>query len=284
MFKKVHSQVWAFDLEWAPDPQAGRILYRLPAEVSDADVLGEMWKRGGATADDPQPFLKTALCRVLSIAAVQRVVRGGKTELKLIWLPRDAADAAQCDERAMLEKFLHAVGKFQPQLVGFNSTASDLKILAQRGVIRGLHAPEFCRRPDKPWEGTDYFARDNDMNVDLMALLGTWGKGAVSLHEAAMLSGIPGKFATEGEQVAAMWLKGQWREIVQYNCFDALTTYLLWLRCAHFGGHFTREQYAAEQELVHELLVEEGTKDGGEYLEQFSEEWERLRRLTGQEP
>ena len=38
---------------------------------------------------------------------------------------------------------------------------------------------------------------------------------------------------------------------------DALTTYLVWLRVAHFGGHFTGEEYEVEQQLVRELILSE---------------------------
>ena len=43
-------------------------------------------------------------------------------------------------------------------------------------------------------------------------------------------------------------------EIVSYNGFDALTTYLLWLRTAHFGGFFNDEKHEKEQERVAGLL------------------------------
>jgi hypothetical protein len=280
MFKTVSPEVWAFDCEWAPDPQAGRLLYGLPPDLPDLEAVGEMWHRGGATEENPTPFLKTVLCRVVSIAAVQRLVRGGKTELRLLWLPRVSDDPRQADEAAILGTFLEAVGKRRPQLVGFNSQSADVKILVQRGIVNGLREPEFCRRPDKPWEGPDYFARGNEAHIDLMDLLGGWGRGGPSLHEIATLSGIPGKFETAGEEVAAMWLSGRLQEIVRYNCFDALSTYLLWLRVAHFAGHFNANQYEEEQEHVRQLLMTEAEKPGGDYLEKYFDEWQRLQELA----
>ena len=282
MFKTVDDHLWAFDAEWVPDPVAGRLLHGLPGETSDADAMARMWKEGGATEEDPTPYLKTVRCRVVSIAAVQRRARERKTELKLLWLPRDVDDPAQQAEGSILGTFLDALGRHRPQLVGFNSASADLKILVQRGVLGGLAAPAFCKRPEKPWEGTDYFSRNSEAHIDLMETLSSWGKGAVSLHEAATLSGIPGKLAVEGEQVASLWLAGRWREIVQYNCFDALTTYLLWLRVAHFAGFFSAAEYEEEQRLVHALIEEEGIKEGGEYLEAYADAWQRLREATGQ--
>ncbi len=282
MFKTVADPLWAFDAEWVPDPAAGRLLYGLSPETPDEEVVAEMWKQGGATEEDPTPYLKTVLCRVVSIAAVQRRTRGKKTELTLLWLPRDTEDAGQQTEASIVGTFLDALGKYRPQLVGFNSYSADLKILIQRALVQGLAAPEFCKRPEKPWEGSDFFARNSEAHIDLMDVLGSWGKGSVSLHEAATLSGIPGKIDAEGEQVAGLWLSGHWREIVQYNCFDALTTYLLWLRTAHLAGFFDDAAYLEEQRLVQELMEEEGTKPGGEYLELYSDAWHRLREATGQ--
>ena len=282
MFKTIQPLMWAFDAEWAPDPRAGRVLYHLPDDMPDAEVVVEMWRRGGATEEEPMPFLKTIHCRVLSIAAIQRKVKNNEVELNLLWLPRDVSDEAQQTEKSIIGTFLQAIGKYHPQLVGYNSHSADLKILVQRAVVNGLSAPDFCRRPDKPWEGADYFGRGSESNIDLLDILGSWGKAGASLNDVAALSGIPGKFETAGEEVAKMWLTGQWREIIEYNCFDALTTYLVWLRLAHFGGHLTTEQYEEEQELARHSIMEWTEKPELHFLEKYLEEWDRLQHATGQ--
>lgn len=285
MFKSVKDQIWFFDCEWVPDPKAGRLLYNLPSSVSDEEVLKEMWSRSGATEDNPQPFLKTVLCRVVSVAALMRKVAPAsanlpeeeRVKLHLLWLPRDLEDAESRSEASIVGTFINAVGKCKPQLVGFNSRASDLKILFQRAVINGISAPEFCSRPDKPWEGVDYFSKDSDWNVDLMDCLGGWsGRGAPSLHEVAVLSGIPGKMDVSGDDVASMWMSGRWREIVEYNCYDALTTYLVWLRMAHLGGFISDEEYETEQMVFTNMLIEEAEKPGLAFLLKYLNEWNRL--------
>ena len=60
-----------------------------------------------------------------------------------------------------------------------------------------------------------------------------------------------------------------------YNECDALTTYLIWLRLAHFGGFFSSGEYADEQQRVRELLEREGESPGKEHLLGFMEEWNR---------
>ncbi len=95
-----------------------------------------------------------------------------------------------------------------------------------------------------------------------------------------MLSGIPGKMGTNGEDVPNMFLDGKLKEIVSYNEYDALTTYLLWLRTAFFSGRFNEKQYKDEQEILREHLEKWSKKEEGEHLGEYIKEWDRLRGLT----
>ena len=283
MFKTVQDRVWAFDMEWVPDPLAGRLLY--PNETADAKddagVMRVMWDQGGATDEDPTPFLKTALCKIVSVAAVERrIVHGGEITLTLMSLPHDPSDQEKATEQAVVGDFLNALGDHKPQLIGYNSHASDLKIMVQRAIILGLEAQGFCSRPNKPWEGIDYFARGSEANIDLKDIVGGWGLATPSLHQMAVQSGIPGKMDIDGNQVAEMWLGDRLEEIVHYNEYDALTTYLLWLRTAHLGGFFNDEVYRLEQIRVEELIEQEVEK-GRLHLETFRVEWDRLRETIG---
>ena len=277
MIKDVKDRVWAFDVEWIPDPLSGRLVYEIPDSVtSPREIMQVMWERGGATEEDPTPFLKTALCRIVSVAAVQRVRTDGRVQLNLLSLPRHPEDSEQARERNVVATFLQALGKHRPQLVGFNSRDSDLRILIQRGVALGVQAAGFCARPDKPWEGVDYFARTDEWHVDLKNILGGFGRATPSLNEIATVSGIPGKLEVEGNQVAKLWLEGRLKEIVDYNEFDALTTYLVWLRLVHFAGHLDDDAYAEEQQLLRELLVTESKTPQRAHLERYLAEWRRL--------
>ncbi len=278
MIRGVDERVWAFDLEWVPDPLAGRLLQGLPDSTPDAAVLAQMWRAGGATDVDPTPFLKTAVCRIVSIAVVERRARGRDEapSLNLLSLPRDPKSAEEAREANVIGTFLNALGKNRPQLVGYNSHDSDLKILIQRALVLGVQATEFARRPDKPWQGVDYFARGSDSNVDLKEIVGGWGKAVPSLHEIAVQSGIPGKLDVDGNDVARLWLDGRLDEILAYNEMDALTTYLVWLRLAHFAGHFTTPEYAEEQARAR-ALVEREISGGRPHLARYLEEWDRLR-------
>ncbi len=282
MFKTVQNEVWAYDAEWVPDANAGRVLYDLPAETPEADVIREMWARNGATEEAPRPFLKLVLCRVVSIAFVRRKSdRYGNITLDLRSQPKRPAKLDDCDEADILSNFFNSVGRKRPQLVGFNSAGSDLPIFIQRGIIHGIQAPDFCKRPDKPWEGVDYFAKGSEWNVDLMQAVGSWGKAQPSLNELARQSGIPCKIGgLDGSSTVDSWLAGDVDGIVQYNEQDALTTYLLWLRMACFAGRLTGQQFQDEQKLLRKMIEERTGSPGNEHLVEYLEEWDRLRHTS----
>jgi predicted PolB exonuclease-like 3'-5' exonuclease len=284
MIRTVAKRVWAFDLEWVPDPLAGRLLYDIPEDVDDPrEILQEMWDQGGASETDPTPFLKLAICRVVSIAAVERRVQAnGEVALHLLSLPRHPEDQAEAGEARLISTFLDAIGKHRPQLVGFSSSHADLRILIQRGLVLGLQAPGFCQPPARSSDGADYFARATDWHHDLREIVGGWGKGAPSLHQLAVQSGIPGKMGVDGNQVAELWLAGELSRIVQYNEADALTTYLVWLRLAHLAGLFTGDQYQREQDQLRNMLERESQEPDKEHLGAYLQEWQRLQEIVRQ--
>lgn len=288
MLKLLADSVFSFDVEWIPDPKSSEILHQTEAVEQPSPLAKASFEALWAAArkegdpDDYQPYLKTILCRIVSLAGILREkVPGGGAELKLISLPTDPEDSAKSDEKALLITFLKSVGRKKPQLVGYNSAQADVPIIVQRAIVNGLPGFGFSDRPDKPWLGVDYFdARNSEYNVDLADALGQY-RDRPSLHQAATLSGIPGKIDVSGASVAEMWAEGKLNEIVAYNEFDAFTTHLLWARVAHFSGLLSSEQYDKEQEQVRALL--QGEIQGGRvHLQKFLDEWDRLLAITGQ--
>ena len=74
MLKTLANSVFSFDVEWIPDPRSAEILHNLPAANNPGsqashsfEVLGECQK---GEAPDSQPYLKTILCRVVSLAGI----------------------------------------------------------------------------------------------------------------------------------------------------------------------------------------------------------------------
>ena len=89
----------------------------------------------------------------------------------------------------------------------------------------------------------------------------------------ANLCGIPGKLDTTGDDVARLYYGGRARAVVEYNMFDALTTYLVWLRAEYVSGRFTAQQYADEQCRLRELIEHEAKQPQGAYLQTYLDAW-----------
>ncbi|GHB92501.1 hypothetical protein [Cerasicoccus arenae] len=281
MIKTIQPRLLSFDIEWTPDPMAAEALYGVEDNppYSIPDAYRRMWKEAGATPEYPRPWVKTMLCRIVTIAGIFREVgTDGVPSLKLVSLPSDPHDPEKCRERVILEAFLKGIGRSKPQLVGFNSGNADVPILAQRAVVNGLPGFGFGERPDKPWEGADYFSTASDFHVDLQQTLGR-GQNTPRLHEAATICGIPGKVDVSGDNVWALIELGKVKQVVDYNEFDAFTTHLLWARMAHFSGLLSTPDYEREQKLVRELLDKE-IAGGKDHLLRYIAEWDRLRAIT----
>jgi len=267
MFTLIEPVIWFFDAEWIPNPKSGRLLYNLPETLSEKAVFDEMWSAGGATPEKPMPYLKTVLCRIVSIAAVIRQVENNEVKLSLRSRPKNPNERHEQDELAILQAFFDGIEQHNPQLVGFNSRDSDMKILTQRALAHAIQAPKFFQRADKPWD---------ERNIDLMEHLSGRFQGRPSLHELATLSGIPGKIDADGEHIAELWLEGKLDKIVAYNECDALTTYLLWLRSVFISGRLSEAMYRAEEDLLRELLRTESQHEGKSHLEKYLQKWAAL--------
>lgn len=279
MFKSIHHDLLSFDLEWIPDPRSAHILHNVDIDAPGGTEAAyqALWQAGGATEERPQPYIKTILCRIVSVAGIFRESSGAEVDLQLFALPADPTDAPTCTESHLLDKLLKALGRRKPQLVGYNSANADVPIIVQRAIANGLSSHGFAERPDKPWEGVDYFSTASEFHIDMGPMLGRYGQ-MPTLHEAATLSGIPGKIDTSGASVPQLWAEGRLADIVAYNECDAFTTHLLWARFAHFAGLLSDAAYKQEQALVRELLEEEIAK-GKPHLERFVAEWDRLQQL-----
>jgi hypothetical protein len=282
MFRTVQPLVFSFDVEWVPDPLSAARLFDLSVETPGerATAIERLWKHGGATEETPRPYLKTILCRVVTLAGVLREAPardGDPPNLRLISLPTRPDLDWREQEIHILKGFLEAMGRRRPQLVGYNSSRADVPILVQRAVVHGLESHGFAERPEKPWLGVDYFSTASESSVDLGPLLGRYGQ-MPTLHEAAVCSGIPGKIDQSGANVVALWLQDRLGEIRAYNECDALSTHLLWARVAHFIGVLSPAAYAAEQAAVRALAEAGAGREGGAHFRRFLAVWDHLQR------
>ena len=269
-----------YDLEWVPDAAGARRLFDLPDETTEIEAMQRLWEHSPQykEVENPRPFLKYMFSRVVSIAFLSRKSHFNRdrehvTEFSLNSLPKLPLESDDVDEAAIIERFLYIVGDRRPQLVGFNSADSDMQVLIQRGMINEVSAPALCKRPDKPWEGPDYFdARNSEAHLDLVKRL-SGGAMMPRLDELAKFCGFPGKIDVKGDQVTDLWLERELTKIVEYNQIDTLNTYLVWLRVVYFAGQIGEEDYLHEQEQFREFLENETQKPEKAFLAAFLDKW-----------
>ncbi len=275
----LHELILFFDLEWVPDAAGAVRLFDLPPETTEIEGMERLWQDAKDYDADTnrRPFVKYLYSRVVSIAFLSRraVFRDGNRHIEfgLHSLPKLPLEEDRSNEAEIIERFLYMIGERSPQLVGFNSLESDLQVLIQRGLVNEVRAEKFSVRPNKPWEGRDYFDRYGEAHLDLSKLLSS-GAMKPTLNALTRLCGFPGKIDVDGRQVADLWLDGKLKEIVEYNQIDALNTYLLWLRVVNFTGLLSEEQYVVEQEQFREFLTLHAELPEGEHVNKFLDLWE----------
>ncbi len=277
----IHELALFFDLEWVPDAAGAKRLFDLPDETTELEAMQKLWEQSPQYNVDtmPRPFLKYMFSRVVSIAFLSRKFHFNRDherviEFSLNSLPKLPLESDDVDEAAIIERFLYMVGERRPQLVGFNSADSDLQVLIQRGMINEVTAPAFCKRPDKPWEGPDYFdSRNSEAHLDIIKRFYGGTGMTPRLDELAKLCGFPGKIDVKGDQVTDLWLARDVTKIVEYNQIDTLNTYLVWLRLVYFAGKIGEEDYHIEQEHFREFLENETQKPEKAFLADFLAKW-----------
>lgn len=269
-----------FDLEWVPDASGARRLFELPAETTELEAMQALWEHSTQynAETNPRPFLKYMFSRVVSIAFLARRVvyrdEGRSIEFRLGSFPELPAVIEDASEAEIIEKFLNSVGRRKPQLVGYNSVDSDLQVLIQRGMINEISAPSFNKRPEKPWDGDDYFdGRNSEGHLDILKRFSYDRSMQPKLDEFAKFCGFPGKIDVHGDQVTDLWLAGDLRSIVEYNQTDALNTYLVWLRMVYFCGKLGEEDYFEELEGFRTFLEAETEKPEKAFLHTFLDKW-----------
>lgn len=277
----IHELVLYFDLEWVPDAAGAKRLFDLPDETTELEAMQTLWEHSPQydAEKNPRPFLKYMFSRVVSIAFLSRKSHFNRerervTEFALNSLPKLPLESDDVDEASIIDRFLYFVGERRPQLVGFNSAESDLQVLIQRGLINEVTAPAFNERPNKPWEGPDYFdARNSEAHFDLLTKFSNRGGMSPRLDELAKMCGFPGKIDVHGDQVTTLWLDRDLTKIVEYNQIDTLNTYLVWLRVVYFAGQISEEDYVHEQEQFREFLENETAKPEKAFLVAFLAKW-----------
>jgi len=206
-----------FDCETIPDIPTYATLLQLPDTTPLAD-LEAAW-----TATE-RPF-KPALQRIISLAAAWITDDGILQRLRT--LGPDEPDAIQ--------QFFQTIAQTHPVLTGWNTSGFDVPVLLTRALVHHIPVGDFYTI-GMPYEG--YLKRYGECyHRDLMDLQAHYGATSrLSLDEMATLLGIPGKLATHGDHVSALYQAGALDSIHAYCQHDVLTTAWVYARMATHRG------------------------------------------------
>jgi len=221
--------------------------------------------REETSPEDPAGVFVPVTFQVPVAVAVAKVGR----DLRL----RDVAclDAPRFDPCEIVSLFWRGVEAFlASRLVDFNGRGFDLPLLTLTAFRFGISCPRYFAD-----DRYGFRHRFTDKHIDLMEWMTEYGafrmKGGLDL--LAKMLGSPGKMQTRGDQVEAMYHKGELQRINDYCLHDTLDTYFVFLRTRVLTGELTIE---AEQQIVGESRAWIADKASDfpaleEYLENFGD-------------
>jgi predicted PolB exonuclease-like 3'-5' exonuclease len=236
----------AFDIETIPDIEFGRRMWDL-GDLPDENVATAMtFLRQQSTGSD---FLPWHQHRVVAIAAA---LRTGDTFS--IWSLGDR----ESGEADLVRRFFDGIERYSPDLVSWNGSGFDLPVLHYRALKNKVQAPRYWETgdADRDFRWNNYLSRYHWRHTDLMDVLaGFQPRGGVSLDQAAVLLGFPGKLGMSGDRVWQTWLDGGIDDIRNYCETDVLNTYLIYLKFEFMRGNLDEKCLAREFALVRSTLA-----------------------------
>ncbi|MDO4998570.1 MAG: 3'-5' exonuclease [Neisseria sp.] len=261
--------ILSFDIETIPDVRGIRLLYDLPASVSDADVvLFAQQKRRAQTGGD---FMQHHLHQVVAISCC---LRWGEDKIHIATIGQ-----AEDDEESMIAKFFDLIEKYTPTLVSWNGGGFDLPVLHYRALIHGISAARYWDTGDgdfgdsRDFKWNNYISRYHNRHCDLMDLLSLYqARAAVPLDDMAKLCGFPGKLGMDGSKVWEAFHAGKIKDIRDYCETDAANTYLMHLRFRLMNGNLDADEYQHEIRLIKNYLNKQA-QDGAVHWQEFMAAW-----------
>lgn len=150
-------------------------------------------------------------------------------------------DAPFFRTREIVEAFWKGVAGYnRAKLVTFNGRCFDLPLMELAAFRYGCNALDYYQRSRNRYNGA---------HIDLLDWMTNFGAGRMAggLNLLSKLLGKPGKVGIAGDQVYALYLQGQLKEINDYCMCDTLDTYFVFLRSRVLTGEISLER---EHELV----------------------------------
>ncbi len=214
-----------FDIETVPDFDFVRKV--LNDHDSDQDTLMEIASE--ELARNKAGFLPPMYHRMVSWVGLW-IENTGQPRQKVSWNGED--------EKEGLKQIFDAIGTFKDfGLIHHNGKGFDLPVLTYRAMKHGLQMP--VRLSDY-----DIRYRYSKHNVDLVDEFSNYGASSwPKLKHLGHLIGIPFKQTGEGNEVLAMFERGE-LDLIEHYCYeDVMATYVIWLYNQFTTGHIPEEQF-----------------------------------------
>jgi 3'-5' exonuclease len=144
------------------------------------------------------------------------------------------------NERELLHKFWAKIGQIRPSLyITHNGLGFDLPFIKKRSIIHQV----------KPTVDISLAKFRTEPVYDTMAIWSNWDmRGWVKLDVLARALNVETKSGS-GKQVAAMWEKGQGKDIAEYCLQDTYVTYACYSRM-NFRQPISREVVLLKPDLI----------------------------------
>lgn len=264
-----HNSLFVFDIETIPDTSAVSNLTGSDAK-DEAALRQELEEYHLEVTGGKNAFLRQPFHKVVAISFLEAEIEKTATGENYILKELRSGGKADSNEKELLEGFFSYLAKSKPRFVSFNGRTFDLPVLKYRAMKYGISAPWFYNSGDK-WNS--YSSRYSlDWHCDLLEALSEFGTSArVKLNEVCSILGFPGKFGTDGGQVAELYDAGKIKEIRDYCETDVLNTYLVYLRFMQHRGELSKEGYNAAIRDVLSLIDSE--KAARPHLGEFFDAW-----------
>ncbi|MEX0944332.1 MAG: ribonuclease H-like domain-containing protein [Balneolaceae bacterium] len=215
--------LFVFDVETIPDFEfIRRTLNDFESGEDDLLLLA-----GEQLARNQSGFLPPMYHRMVSWVGLW-IENNGKPAQKAGWNGEDELDGLkQLFETLMTYKDFG--------LIHHNGRGFDLPLLTYRAMKYNLQMPLRMNHYDIRY-------RFSKVNIDLMDEFSNYGASSYpKLKHLGLLIDVPFKQTAEGNEVLAMYRKGELDQIEHYCYEDVMATYIVWLRLKYTVGDISEE-------------------------------------------
>ena len=214
-----------FDVETIPDFEFVREV--LNEHESDEETLLDIASE--QLAKNKAGFLPPMYHRVVSWVGLW-IENTGQPRQKVSWNGED--------EKEGLLKIFEAIGTYKDfGLIHHNGKGFDIPLITYRAMKHGLQMP--VRMNDY-----EIRYRYSKHNVDLVDEFSNYGASSwPKLKHLGQLIGIPFKQTGEGNEVLAMYRRGELNLIEHYCYEDVMATYVVWLYHQYTVGMIPQDQF-----------------------------------------